>query len=446
MPRCVLCQDELRYLGAGNVAKPFWSVAHQFFAYALKPPSLVMLATIAFVSLFFFGTGAYGLGALLFAAAVVIKFGFAVLERVASGKSEPPSVNEAVGGDESHLFLKFFGLVAVVGFLVAAANEFGGQTFGTIVSMTFTLFAPAMIIYLAIERSITSALDPARLLRLTFSIGLPYLLVVFLTNVISTGPFMIVAAFYEFFTESSFATPLFTVLIGYFAVVNFAMLGYVLFENQSELGYIAGDPLDNAWPENAESERRRTFAEANVLAKEGRTTEALARFGNPSGELATDPVYLDRHFALANELRDEPAVKEAANRYINYLADHNAADQALDVWRLARKGVSTFKPNDAERCHELARHAFGKNLETEALALLANLHKQWPGYARLEEAYQLAIEILESRGDAKQAARITRFLAERPSETDATTATQSTSEPAKLASKDSGPESWALLE
>jgi hypothetical protein len=404
-PDCPLCDTALEYLGSGNSAQPFWSVAHRFFVYPLAPSGIAFMALVGLMSLVM-PFGFLGLFAFLFTVAVSVKYCFAALESVALGSMQAPSVSQAVSGDEDHLFGKLVGLLIAIGFTQAVAEILIGPVIGGAFAVLFTLITPAMIMLLAFTKEIGESVSPRRILGLIVTLGWPYVLAVFLTNIISTGPYLVVEIFAETLFTSLIALPILAALIAYFAVVNFAMLGYLLFEHQGSLGFTAGDPDEERVPENIDNQRKRLMGEVNVLAKEGRHEEALKRFAARRSGFAQDMVYYQRYFDFARQYNNEQATAAVSDPYLELLMSKDAVDQALDVWRDAALVSRTFKPKNPASAHVLAERAHSKNLNKEALSLLVNLHKRSPQYPQLDAAYKLAGTVLRESGDTAKAEQL----------------------------------------
>ena len=444
LPKCALCAAPLNYLGGGNEAKPFWSMAHVFFTFPLKGPGIAALGFLAFVGLFF-GFGLIGLLALIFSLAVILKYGLATLEAVADGQQEPPSINDAIQQDEDNLFLRFVGMMMILGFSTAVVTILIGETAGAVFSILLSLLSPAMFVFLAIDRQISSALNPAKLVGLAFTIGPPYLLVVLLSNVISTGPFFVLALLGESFANSFLAGPITAAVLGYFAIVYFALLGYVLYENQAELGYVAGDPEDQVVAETLDNQRREVLGQSHVLFKEQRDADGFKRLMEAPTELRSDPIFAERFFNLAVEKRDPDALAVATDLHLERLCDKQAYDLALDGWRKARDVAAEYLPARPEWRHHLAEAALQRNLPKEAFTLLVNLHKPHPDYAELPSAYQLLSNLLKEQGRDEDAGRILRFLEQHAAKRLRTKREPSEPESKpEVAAKDSDSSSWKL--
>ena len=113
--------------------------------------------------------------------------------------------------------------------------------------------------------------------------------------------------------------PVILAVAGYFSIVYFALLGYMLYENQGKLGYVAGDPNDELVPDTLENRRRQRFGEVNVLLREQKTEEAFKRFQEASAELLSDQTYVERYLSLALQMRHTQAISRAADLGIDLL-------------------------------------------------------------------------------------------------------------------------------
>lgn len=449
-PECTLCNAKLNYLGGGNQAKPFWSMAHVFFAYPFRPAGLMALGFLAFVGLFL-NMGLFSIFAGLLSFAVILKYGVATLEAVAQGQTEPPSVNDAISGDEDNLFLKFVGIILLLGLVMAIVTILVGELFGTLLSLLISVLTPAMFVYLAIDRNISSALNPLKLIGLAVTIGPPYILVVLLSNVISTGPVFVLSTLNEV-SQGFLIGPVILAVAGYFAIVYFALLGYMLYENQGKLGYVAGDPYDELLPDELANHRKQRFGEVNVLLREQRVEDAFKRFTEAPPMLLTDQIYVERYFSLALQMRHEKSVAHAADLTIELLIDKDAADAGLDQWRKARDVIADYLPRSPKARHRLAESALSRNLRREAFLLLVNLHKQHEDYVYLESAYRLLAKLLEEDGKSAEANRVLLYLQDRmkrgvtsQSSKQKSDAEVESNPTAKIVDKDADSSEWGLI-
>jgi hypothetical protein len=411
-PRCPLCGDQLTFLGAANTAKPFWTVAHRFFLYPFAGSGIALMALMA-VSSLLLTLGLFGLVVAIGMFAVTMKYGFAVLESVAAGDATAPTVNQAISADEDHLFLRFVGLMLALGLVQVVAASVLGSAIGFLTGLLVTLVMPAAVVFLALEKRTVSALNPSKLIWLISRIGLPYLLVVFLFETISSGPFLVLALFAESMSLQALLT-MTTVLVVYFTIVNFAMLGYVIFENQGTLGFTAADGDEEALDPSPANLRKRLFGEVNILVREGRLDQAKQRLDAEASRFDGDVQFLERQLQLLTQSADADRIGRVTDAYLDVLDRKGAHELALDAWRKARAIDRSYLPKHARISHALAERAWARNLGRDALVLLGNLHKREPAYAGLDAAYWLAAEVFRSGFDDEVRARqLEQFVARR---------------------------------
>ncbi|MEM8766848.1 MAG: hypothetical protein AAGE43_05360, partial [Pseudomonadota bacterium] len=74
-PRCPLCEKELEFLGTGQHAKPFWTVAPMLFTYPFRGSGIPMLAVAGGLG-YLSGTGLFTLPLLFLLLALIIRYAF----------------------------------------------------------------------------------------------------------------------------------------------------------------------------------------------------------------------------------------------------------------------------------------------------------------------------------------------------------------------------------
>ncbi len=411
-PRCALCGNRLQFLGAANRAEPFWTQASRFFLYPLSVSGLILMAVVGGL-VGILGFSLLALPVWLGLYALTIRYGFVALERTMLGETRAAPLADALSGDDEHLFLRYIGMLLLLGFVQLVSFELVGPVIGMVVGLLVTLVLPAIIVFLVIEKRVWSALNPGKLIWLIGNIGWPYLLVVFLSGLISVGPFNLLDAL-GVQLESRWAFGALAASMAYFTIVEFVMLGYVIYENQRALGFVADADGMARVDDTPENRRRRLFAEAAVLVREGRQADALRRFDRLAHEFEADTGFHERYLQLMQQSGEVAGAEKPLNAYLRLLARHDALPAAMDVWRRGRKLVRQFVPADAQLSHRLAEAAWAAGQDKEALALLVNLHKRAPDYIDLGNAYRLAARIFrESFQDEQRAVQLERFVLQR---------------------------------
>lgn len=287
---------------------------------------------------------------------ILANYGIAVINHVAQGNSGTPPLREVLEKDENNLFFKFIGLLLAVGLLPVIAQLMLNPAAGIAVSILTTVTLPAMIILLAAEGTLSAAFRPMRLIWLINCIGWPYALVVFVSTILAGGPMFVLATIGEDISIG-LIFPVLTLSFAYFGLVNFCMLGYVIFENQRTIGFVAGSTDDIEVADSPANRQRKIFGEVNVFIKENQLQKALQLVKGAAAEFRDDPSFYERATSFALQSKDKSLIESLTNDYLGILMSKEALDQALDWCRRSMGVHSGFRPKSPDIAHSLAEHA-----------------------------------------------------------------------------------------
>lgn len=409
-PACIRCNHDLRFLGSATGAKPFWQMLPHFFAYPLHPNSLLVVGLVAAATLLL-GVGLLSLLLGLFLVAVVVKYSLAIIESRGRGETAPPSLGAVVGGDEHHLFLKLIALL----FLVGAAVGFAGYTseiLGLITGLFVALAMPASIMMLAVEKSVFRALNPLNLLALMLRVGWPYLLLWFCVQVISAGPGYILGWLATALPEAMLL-PVFAVLMVYFTFVLYAMLGYVLFEYQTELGFDV-EPDAGSDMDQRDFDKARSLGEATVLMRDGHYTKARTCLRRAL-DLVRDDLQLHEHYhKLLMLLDDDEALANHGDYLIELYQRANQLAKGAPIVLDVQGRVPCFQLSDTRRALDLAPVMQLQGKHKAVIRLFHNLHKTRPKEPLIPAAYLVVAKVFFEHLDQDDKAQaIIRFVLKR---------------------------------
>src|SRR5690606_21680528 len=102
--------------------------------------------------------------------------------------------------------------------------------------------------------------NPMSWVSLMLAVGWPYLLLWLCTQLIAAGPVYILGWSASVLPEVAII-PSVTLLVAYFSLVLYTMLGYVLFEYQHELGY------ESAPDDDSDELDHQAFSKARALGE-----------------------------------------------------------------------------------------------------------------------------------------------------------------------------------
>lgn len=406
-PRCIRCENELTYLGSATGAKPFWQMLPHFFAYPLHLNSLIVIGVVAALSLLF-GWNPMTLFLVLLVLAVVVKYSFAIIEARGRGETAPPQLLVVVTGDEHHLFLRQIAVFIGMGLAVGVAM-YVHLWLGLAVAAFLTLAAPASTIVLAVEKSVRRALDPGTLTAMMKAVGLPYLLLWVCTQVIWTGPSLVLPAL-ALILPLPLLAPLSTAITVYFFFVLYTMLGYVLFEYQNELGFDSGLDDDEEMDTQA-FEKAKAMGEAAVLIQDGKLDKARKSL-RKALDLVKDDADLHMHYhKLLMLLNDDESLANHTNYLMALLKRQKALGRGVPVVLDVQKRLPGFKLDDTGIALELAQLLKMQGKYKAVVKLFLNLHKSHPQDPLVPEAYLMVANIFfEYMGDDAKALALADFV------------------------------------
>lgn len=405
-PRCPACESSLIYLGSATDAKPFWQMLPHFLLYPMHLRSLMVAVLIGMITLIAPG-GLFTFFLVLFALAVVTKYSLAIIEHRGRGEAAPPSVGDVLTSDGHHLFLKQMSVFILMGCAVAAAASVSTLV-GILVNMFLMLALPASIILLAVEKSVRRALNPFALLSLMLTVGWPYLLLWFCTQIISVAPVYVIPLLVGVIPDAV-VMPAIMMIVVYFVFVLYAMLGYVLFEYQNELGY------ETLHEENEIEfpvfEKKRVLGETAVLMQSGQYERARQALRKALDTVRDDIELHERYHKLLVLLNDETALRNHANYFVDLAERKLCLAKAVTVLLDVQKLYPDFQLENSQQALALAQVLQVHGHHKAVIRLFHNRHKTCPDDPLLPDAYLMVAGIFHERmNDGVTAAALLNFI------------------------------------
>lgn len=405
--KCTLCNRGLTYLGMAGGAKPFWQMIPHFLAYPFQS-RVIVLIVLGALSTKFLGAGLLTVFLGLFFSAVMVKYGFAIIEARGRGELSAPGITDVIQGDQDHLFLK---QVAVF-FLMGAATAYAysvGEVLGVIAAGFVALAIPASTIILAVEKSLRRALNPLALLAMMTTIGFPYVLLWFCVQLISSGPVYAVEWLAGGLPES-LILPVLAGLSIYFAMATYCMLGYVLFQYQHELGFVHPG-IDDENLSSKEFRRARALAEVSILVHEGEYERARKQLRHALDEIPDDIALHDRYHKLLLLLDDDNALKNHAEYFIDLCIRFGQKGKTASIYLDVQGRIPGFQLSNLEQACLVAEMLLEQGKPKILLHLLLNVHKSHPKSPDVARAYLLVARVYaEYLGQEAKARQLLLFI------------------------------------
>ena len=373
-PRCLLCRTHLESYGVSDKVTPFWNKLSEFNKYPWQENASKFLLTymgIAFVIGLitdFIPLVMIQLLLLLALYSIGIGYVFTVLTRGARGNMNAPSYDEAlVFNSDSMTFKVILLYIELIGLGYIGYLIFGGGFILPYIAI-LSICSPAMLIILAMEKHVTSALNPARIASCIRAVGWPYLLLFGFSFLIDLG-LEFAQGQLHFWLPQAIAYPLLFGVLAYFYIVKFSMFGYVAFQYHTELGY--GIDAENLLENDDTGVVKRLMAKADVYIQEGRFEDAEDVLYDLANDKAHTVKALERLVRLNIVRRNPVGVVKAAN---NYYKNPKLAAIGGDALRLYLEIIgfeARFKPTNAGARTVLINHMKHKRYEEDVNKLSA---------------------------------------------------------------------------
>lgn len=428
VPDCPVCRRALDSLGSENLVTPFWLRLNAFFIYPTNPVPLTIILVLSLLAFLLWFVPGWDIdikilfwsvprNILIVLPLILIFTNYlqTVLKDTAQGYLKPRPIDLDRLFGNGLLVLQLLAILLSFKLLSLAALELFDLIGYHIVNSILLLVTPAALMVLAMEEKFFHALNPATLYSVIRRIGLSYFImfVMFyvlditqsysldlLFNYIETIPPIVSVVIYAFVTM-------------YFYTIIFNLMGYTIYQHHDTLGY----DID---VEMSDQEEGRQFdnvsvspemREVEILLHEGKSDQAIVQLRALITSNPGDLQARDRMLKLLRLHGDKEQHMEQAQKYISYLIGENRLGSAADVLSEGYKYDKSLKPAKPAERFDMAKYFRHKSNYRLAMAVLNDLHRDFPTFDRIPEAYLMVAELLsEHLNDDKRAAQILRFL------------------------------------
>jgi tetratricopeptide (TPR) repeat protein len=398
---CPKCYLPAEWIGVGNLIDPFWKRLPKIFAYGFYPRPLVLVTIIAAISAFFPNPGIFSLVVRGVLWMMILKYSFESLKATASGNLKPPKVNaETVTSDIAPVLkqgVMFFLIYFVFGFLLATWGPFIAYPYLYFIG----LLIPAMIIILVSSGSLLNALNPVAVGSIAIRIGGAYLLVYVFFSILGSAPTVLGHYIIKHFPEA-LQVPMMTFAQGFYTIVTYHLLGYVILQYHEEVGYQVDqddfrDPTEEAIGPQQVDPDAQVLNAVNPLIQEGKLDAAIALIIRMSAVTGIRGVNLaERYYTLLKMKKKIPEMLKHAENFLELLAVQNNKTKALKVYVECKKIKPDFLP-DANALFRLAGWMSEMGKPKEAIATYNRMVKEYPEHKLVPKAFFRVAQIFQDR-------------------------------------------------
>jgi tetratricopeptide (TPR) repeat protein len=395
---CFLCNNEVQSLGARYSADPFWRRFQEVFRYPLKTETIVFIIGMAILNVVIEFLP-FTIIWFLILLGIFMKYCFTCLEKTAKGSLIPPDITTAYEGGIV-LSLKLIAILFIIGFSIIGVQVWLGTAVATFFGVIALCCCPAIIINFSLSESVIDAVNPLKILYLITSIGLPYGLLLAIILIMFGSVSFINELISSQTSYVSLALQL--VVSNFYTIVIFHLMGYMLFQYQGQLGFIARHEDEDVVSVRGEVER--TLANIEVHVKEGYYDKALLMFQEALQRYGKNKLLHDKCLELLLATKNIQIIDAFAPIYINFLAGSQAKDQLTFVYKKILKVYPSFTPKSPEVKLLLAQECHASGDPLSAVRLLNKIYQQSPSFNRLIPAMELMLEALKNVPNMEQKA------------------------------------------
>jgi len=410
---CLVCGRPTESLGARNNVEPFWRRLQAAFRYPFNTGtvSLIVVVSVMAGMLSILSSLILIIALYLVSTGAIMKYSFRALEDTAQGRMVAPDIADAFQGGIGLLFQLVLMVLALIG-IVFAAGHFIGGTAAALLAFFFIIGLPAMLINFGLNHDLVASINPISTFRLMTAIGLPYGLLLGLIMVMMGS----VTVLHQFIGDDWLVVSyiLQNMASNYYLIVIFHIMGYMIFQYQGQLGFHAREDHGDGPVERSDEDL--LSARIDIALKRGDYKNAYTQFKQALQRYPDNKTFHAKYFDCAHQLEDTAELPKAATAYLRFAHTHGQQARLFTVFNQVRTLLSNYIPDHPDLRYSLARDAAEQGDSKIAMQLLNGLHKRYPDYPKLPDAYQLLADLLDQQPGRENQAKQCRQLAGKLSE------------------------------
>lgn len=382
---CPVCGRQMQVCDMRSIP-PLWNRISHFFLYPLYFPPLLLMLTLVAVNIIVSGSmPGFLVQMLLFV--VFTKYAYVVMSSIAKGRMEPEKLRWSMFSQDLESPFKLLFIILCYGlFNTVVQNHTDHTALGLSLLLSSFLF-PASIMLLISSQRFFRAINPLTIAGLIKTTGLSYIILFIFLGLLLTG----LLSAWELLSASIPAYLFFSVMVlvvMYFVLVMFSMMGYVLYQFHQQLGHI--DTLVQCAEEPVDGNEQGV----DILLQQGKYQEAVSQLVEEIDLQPNDFALRERLHRILCSIKDENNLQVHSANYIVRLLLLGKPSEAIRIYMECCNLIPGFKLKGAKHRHEMARLLVGSGQSRAALSLLNNLHRDYPSYDGIPNAYMLVARIM----------------------------------------------------
>ncbi len=404
-PSCFLCNKVLTSLHQAAPVVPFWLQYTQFMRLPLSLLGAVLLVLLFVIPIFMPDTmtlpmmfGAYTVAAI---------YGWHLLQQASTGELKDIGIN-VLSKNTNKLTLQIGLAIAVIFVSLDVLTAKMALLAGCLATL-LVFVLPAMLMTVAVDKSIASMLQFSNIKTMLSDLRFFYV------PLVAASLFLLVITSAIISLLADVLSPQITqgleqALYSYGLWVMMSVVGYVLFEFHQVLDFeVLGKKNKKRSVSKLQDKQQARLA---VYLKEGAYEKAAALLKTQSEKKKNNPEIQEQYYQLLIFMQDAQQVPIQASHYMEALLEVGQVPQALEVLIKVRHLVPDFMPPTPEMRFNLAKACVDNQHYELGCDLLRQLHKEYPHYPQLPEAYLLLAKVLhEKLNAAAEALEAMEYLA-----------------------------------
>jgi tetratricopeptide (TPR) repeat protein len=379
------------WVGVENLIDPFWNRMPRIFAYPVSLAPLILMAVLAFATMFFSGPGIFSLLMKGTMWLIVVKYSFESLKATASGNLRPPPVNSATISDDFGQVFKQFGIYIAIFLAFGWITAHTGIVVGIIFLLGALFFVPSMIMLLVTTGSLINALNPVMFVGLTFRIGWAYFLMYFFLFLLGSAPAYLFQFLIQYLPAETHLL-LYGFAESFYTIVSYHLMGYVILQYHDRIGYKVDfedfeDPNTEDYKPSEADPDETILREVAPLIQEGKLDQAIETIQKMTLHQGIKGVSLsERYYTLLKMQKRQADLQEHSVSHLDKLVDISDKNKALAVFGECRKMDAKFMPT-AVALFRLAGWLNETGKTQASVSLYNSLVKSYPQHPLVPKSY-----------------------------------------------------------
>jgi tetratricopeptide (TPR) repeat protein len=325
---------------------PFWNRLPQFFAYPfhLRPLGLIIVLNIA--SLIFSKLWLFGFWGSVFVTVIFLKYAFASLRNTANGSLSPPKIDSNLVFEDFSIVFKQVLIFVVLIIAFIKITQMSGIVIGGMFLCFAILFIPAMVIVLVGTESLLQSINPLLFVGMAWRIGWSYLLMYFFLILLGGAP-TVIGRYLTGFLSPTLYEFLSDVVVDYYMIISYHLMGYVIFQYHEEIGYSVDFSDEESPSEEEPTEKNETdklLSQIERLIKEGKLDDAILLIKSETHGVITDLDLAECYYNLLKVREEFSDMLKHGKVYLDILAKRNKKEKLIEVYSECVARDENFSP------------------------------------------------------------------------------------------------------